>query len=226
MLTPYDWQEGIGNRAQYIEGKLAQGAPVARPQPPRGHPAPHLPPPGAQGLRDLRPPRLRRRRPAVRRRGDPQRRPGVRQQGGFPAQRGGRHDPARRERHERPAQARLRRLRLRPRGRALPLRRGGRDARGRRVLRRSTTTATTRWLEGPRRRRGHPGSGRELDRALADVRTDGDLEETVEALKPIWARAVDPDGDQGDDATKGLTLEVALMDRRPGRENRFRLLEG
>jgi proteasome alpha subunit len=28
MLTPYDWQEGIGNRAQFIEGKLAQGAPV------------------------------------------------------------------------------------------------------------------------------------------------------------------------------------------------------
>ncbi len=28
MLTPYDWQEGIGNRAQYIEGKLAQGTPV------------------------------------------------------------------------------------------------------------------------------------------------------------------------------------------------------
>ena len=28
MYTPYDWQEGIGNRAQYIEGKLAQGAPV------------------------------------------------------------------------------------------------------------------------------------------------------------------------------------------------------
>lgn len=28
MLTPYDWQEGIGNRAQYIEGKLGQGTPV------------------------------------------------------------------------------------------------------------------------------------------------------------------------------------------------------
>lgn len=28
MLTPYDWQEGIGNRAQYIEAKLAQGTPV------------------------------------------------------------------------------------------------------------------------------------------------------------------------------------------------------
>lgn len=28
MYTPYDWQEGIGNRAQYIEGKLAQGVPV------------------------------------------------------------------------------------------------------------------------------------------------------------------------------------------------------
>jgi proteasome alpha subunit len=28
MLTPYDWQEGIGNRAQYIESKLSQGLPV------------------------------------------------------------------------------------------------------------------------------------------------------------------------------------------------------
>lgn len=28
MLTPYDWQEGIGNRAQYIEGKLGAGSPV------------------------------------------------------------------------------------------------------------------------------------------------------------------------------------------------------
>lgn len=28
MLTPYDWQEGIGNRAQYIEGRLAAGTPV------------------------------------------------------------------------------------------------------------------------------------------------------------------------------------------------------
>jgi proteasome alpha subunit len=28
VFTPYDWQEGIGNRAQYIEGKLAAGSPV------------------------------------------------------------------------------------------------------------------------------------------------------------------------------------------------------
>jgi proteasome alpha subunit len=28
VFTPYDWQEGIGHRAQYIEGKLAQGAAV------------------------------------------------------------------------------------------------------------------------------------------------------------------------------------------------------
>jgi proteasome alpha subunit len=28
VLTPYDWQEGIGNRAQYIEGKLEAGSPV------------------------------------------------------------------------------------------------------------------------------------------------------------------------------------------------------
>lgn len=29
MLTPYDWQEGIGHRAQYIEGRLQSGVPVA-----------------------------------------------------------------------------------------------------------------------------------------------------------------------------------------------------
>lgn len=28
MLTPYDWQEGIGHRAAYIEGRLIEGAPV------------------------------------------------------------------------------------------------------------------------------------------------------------------------------------------------------
>ena len=28
MLTPYDWQEGIGNRAQYVESRLEQGAPI------------------------------------------------------------------------------------------------------------------------------------------------------------------------------------------------------
>ena len=28
MFTPYDWQEGIGHRAQYIQAKLAQGSPV------------------------------------------------------------------------------------------------------------------------------------------------------------------------------------------------------
>jgi proteasome alpha subunit len=28
MVTPYDWQEGIGHRAQYVESRLAQGAPV------------------------------------------------------------------------------------------------------------------------------------------------------------------------------------------------------
>lgn len=28
MYTPYDWQEGIGHRAQFVEGKLVQGTPV------------------------------------------------------------------------------------------------------------------------------------------------------------------------------------------------------
>ena len=28
MMTPYDWQEGIGHRAQYVEARLATGVPV------------------------------------------------------------------------------------------------------------------------------------------------------------------------------------------------------
>lgn len=28
MITPYDWQEGIGHRAQYVESRLAGGVPV------------------------------------------------------------------------------------------------------------------------------------------------------------------------------------------------------
>ena len=68
-------------------------------------------------------------------------------------------------------------------------------------------------------------TGESLERALADVPAEGGLEETIEALRPLWVRAVDPEGEKGD-ATEGLTLEVALMDRRPDRENRFRLLRG
>lgn len=29
MLTPFDWQEGVGHRAQYVEGRLKAGVPVA-----------------------------------------------------------------------------------------------------------------------------------------------------------------------------------------------------
>ena len=68
-------------------------------------------------------------------------------------------------------------------------------------------------------------TGETLDKALASTSAEESLDEIVEALKPIWARAVDPEGEKGD-ATDGLTLEVALMDRRPGRENRFRILHG
>lgn len=28
MLTPYDWQQGISHRSEFIEGRLAQGAPI------------------------------------------------------------------------------------------------------------------------------------------------------------------------------------------------------
>ncbi|HRK23019.1 MAG TPA: hypothetical protein PLX06_14470, partial [Fimbriimonadaceae bacterium] len=28
MISPYDWQEGIGHRGQYVESRLAGGSPV------------------------------------------------------------------------------------------------------------------------------------------------------------------------------------------------------
>jgi len=36
MLTPYDWQEGIGHRAGYVESRLAQGSPVLAASIPEG----------------------------------------------------------------------------------------------------------------------------------------------------------------------------------------------
>ncbi|MBX3111895.1 MAG: hypothetical protein KF857_07785 [Fimbriimonadaceae bacterium] len=36
MMTPYDWQEGIGHRAQYIESRLQSGVPVAAVSIPEG----------------------------------------------------------------------------------------------------------------------------------------------------------------------------------------------
>jgi proteasome alpha subunit len=36
MLTPFDWQEGIGHRAQYVEARLKKGVPVAVASVPEG----------------------------------------------------------------------------------------------------------------------------------------------------------------------------------------------
>ena len=36
MMTPYDWQEGIGHRAQYVEGRLKTGIPVVASSVPDG----------------------------------------------------------------------------------------------------------------------------------------------------------------------------------------------
>lgn len=52
-------------------------------------------------------------------------------------------------------------------------------------------------------------------------------EAALEALKPIWAAAVDPSGEKDFAAlTAHLTPEAALMLRKPTGENRFRLLLG
>jgi proteasome alpha subunit len=52
-------------------------------------------------------------------------------------------------------------------------------------------------------------------------------EEAIEALKPLWARAFDPEGDKPFEAlAKDLTPEVALLRRAPDRQRRFEALLG
>lgn len=51
--------------------------------------------------------------------------------------------------------------------------------------------------------------------------------EALEALKPVWARALDPEGDKAfETLTENLSLEAAILRRRTQVESRFRSLTG
>ena len=224
MLTPYDWQEGIGNRAQYIEGKLAQGAPVlalSRPE----------------GILLLT---YRRQVRKIYEIYDRLVYSAVGNQSDVEAIRNAALEFASREGFQRSDED----VTI---GRVVgavstPLKRAFSDF--------SAAPAAARSLfaeVGPRPEddlyyildydgdysvakgraavAGTYEAGESLDKALADLAAEGDLNAAIDALRPLWLRAVDPEGEKGD-ATEGLTLEVALMDRRPDRENRFRLLRG
>ncbi len=224
MLTPYDWQEGIGNRAQYIEGKLAQGAPVlaiSRPE----------------GILILT---YRRQSRKVYEIYDRLVYSGVGQQSDVEAIRNAALEFASKEGFARSEDdVTIQRV---VSAMSAPLKRAFSDFASAPAIARSLFAEVGERPEDDkyfvldyegdyaesRERASVAGSletGETLDRQLADVPAEGDLDATIDTLAAIWSRATDPENDKGD-ATNGLTLEVALMDRRPGRENRFRLLRG
>jgi len=222
MLTPYDWQEGIGNRAQYIEGKLAQGSPVlaiSRPE----------------GVLFFT---YRRQTRKIYEIYDRLIFAGTGQQSDVDAIRNAALEFASREGFQRSEEdVTIQRVVT---AMSAPLKRAFGDFGSAPAVARSlfaevgeTPEDDTYYVldydgdyavsKGRAAVAGTLDLGDSLEKALAEI-GDGDLAATVEALKPIWIKAVDPDGEKGEGATEGLTLEAALMDRRPGRENRFRLL--
>ena len=224
MLTPYDWQEGIGNRAQYIEGKLAQGAPVMAVSRP-------------EGILILS---YRRQSRKVYEIYDRLAFSGVGQQSDVEAIRNAALEFASKEGFSRSEDdVTIQRV---VSAMSVPLKRAFADFGAAPVVARSLFAEVgdapeddTYYLldydgdysvaKGRAAVAGTLEAGETMDKALADVPMEGSLDETVEALRGVWAKAVDPEGEKGD-ATEGLTLEVALMDRRPDRENRFRLVHG
>lgn len=222
MLTPYDWQEGIGNRAQYIEGKLSQGAPVlalSRPE----------------GILFLT---YRRQSRKIYEIYDRLIFSGVGQQSDVESIRNAALEFASREGFQRSEEdVTIQRV---VNAMSAPLKRAFSDFNSAPAVARSLFAEVGEAPEddtyfvldydgdyavskGRAAIAGTLETGESLERVLATVSSESDLEATIEALKPIWIKAVDPEGDKGN-ATENLTLEVALMDRRPGRENRFRLL--
>ncbi len=222
MLTPYDWQEGIGNRAQYIEGKLAQGSPVlaiSRPE----------------GVLFFT---YRRQTRKIYEIYDRLIFAGTGQQSDVDAIRNAALEFASREGFQRSEEdVTIQRVVT---AMSAPLKRAFGDFGSAPAVARSLFAEVGETPEediyyvldydgdyavskGRAAVAGTLDVGDRLDQALAEI-GEGDLTATVEVLKPLWIKAVDPDGEKGDAVTESLTLEVALMDRRPGRENRFRLL--
>ncbi|MBX7135728.1 MAG: hypothetical protein K1X67_23925 [Fimbriimonadaceae bacterium] len=67
----------------------------------------------------------------------------------------------------------------------------------------------------------------EIKKAFAELdRTKLTVKAALAALKPIWAKAMDPTGEKDFEAlTENLTPEATLLERHPKGENRFRVLE-
>jgi proteasome alpha subunit len=224
MFTPYDWQEGIGNRAQYIEGKLSQGAPVL---------AVSLP----EGILVFT---FRRQARKIYEIYDRLLFAGIGQQSDVEAIRVAALEFASREGYSRSEEdVTIQRVAT---AMSAPLKRAFADF--------GTSPLVARTLfaevnEAPdedlyyaldydgdytmsRRRAVIAGTQDVADAALERIRslsTDGSVEDRLAALREVWLAVMNPEGTQPmEELIQGLSPEAFLLERSNVRENRFRLL--
>lgn len=223
MFTPYDWQEGIGNRAQYIEGKLAAGSPVL---------AVSLP----DGVLVYT---FRRQARKIYEIYDRLVFSGVGQQSDVEAMRMAALEFASREGYNRSDEdVTIQRVAT---AMSAPLKKAFSDFSASPLVARSlfaevgATPADdiyyTLDYDGDyalsRHRAAIAGTlevGADLEKQLDEFPVT-DPEAAMEALKSIWMRGVDPDGHKSEvEVFEGLRPEAMLVERSSARENRFRLL--
>jgi proteasome alpha subunit len=223
VFTPYDWQEGIGNRAQYIEGRLAAGVPVL---------AVSLP----DGILVYT---FRRQARKIYEIYDRLVFAGVGQQADVEAMRMSALEFASREGYNRSDEdVTIHRVAT---AMSAPLKRAFSDFSASPLVARSlfaevgATPADDLYYtldyDGDyalsRQRAAIAGTleaGADLEKALTDF-SETDPEAAMETLKSIWVRGVDPEGHKSEDEVfEGLRTEAMLVERSGTRENRFRML--
>ncbi len=223
MFTPYDWQEGIGNRAQYIEGRLAAGLPVL---------AVSLP----DGILVYT---FRRQARKIYEIYDRLVFSGVGQQADVEAMRMAALEFASREGYNRSDEdVTIHRVAT---AMSAPLKRAFSDFSASPIVARSLFAEVgptpaedlyyTLDYDGDYAQSRHRAAiagtleaGAELEKQLTDFK-ETDPEAAMDALRSIWAKSVDPEGHKSEDEIfEGLRAEAMVVERSNARENRFRLL--
>ncbi|HWD38434.1 MAG TPA: hypothetical protein VG944_06270 [Fimbriimonas sp.] len=223
MFTPYDWQEGIGNRAQYIEGKLAAGSSVL---------AVSLP----EGILLYT---WRRQARKIYEVYDRLIFAGIGQQSDVEAMRMAALEFASREGYNRSDEdVTIQRVAT---AMSAPLKRAFGDFSTAPLVARSLFAEVGASVEDDlyyvldydgdyamsRRRAAVGGTlevGTDLEAQL-DSFSETSVEAAVEALRSVWLKGVDPEGHKPEsEVFEGLKAEAVLLERSDAHENRFRLL--
>jgi len=225
MYTPYDWQEGIGNRAQYIEGKLSQGSPVFAVS-------------REDGILVFT---FRRQGRKIYEIYDRLIYAGIGQQSDVEAVRVAALEFASKEGYNRSeADVTIQRVAT---SMSAPLKRAFSDFSASPLVARSLFAEVNDTpgedlyykldYDGDytmsRNRSVVAGTQEVTDSALAELdkldRSTGTVEEMSDALREIWLKVMNPEGHHStEEVTAGLTPEAVLLERSNARENRFRLL--